>query len=283
MKKLILPVLFLTAAILACTITIPTPTQQVTQPPANPPEPSITPTETVPAEPSGPANNVTCNELSFYLDPTLGSSYSCETLPAITDGPVFYPQHTLVTIQGYPLADKRLDPQIAVFSVPAYAALLPDFVNPAVTTLQTLSAGGHAPVFSGSFSAGLPLLPTLNAAQVFFAHYLVTPFQGGSGIRFLTEYAQFYAPVNNYDMFYAFQGLTADGQWWVSVMLPVNHAMLQADGNNPPAGYTWDQLSAQYDTYITDMIDQLNAQADNTFTPGLASLDALVASITVTP
>lgn len=278
MKKIILPVLLLTLAILACTITIPIPTQQATQPPAENNPPANNPPANNP-----PANNVTCNEVSFYLDPVLGSSYSCETLPAMPEGPVFYPQHTLVTLQGYPLSDKRIDPQIAVFSVSAYAALAPDYINPLVTTLQTLSAGGPAPTFSSSFSTGLPLMPSQNAGQVFFAHYLIAPFLSGNGIRYLTEYAQFYDPVNNYDMFYAFQGLTADGQYWVSVMLPVNHAMLQADGNNPPAGYTQDQFYAQFDTYIVDMINQLNARADNTFTPGLASLDALVASITITP
>ena len=35
MKKLIVPVLLLTAAILACTINIPIPTQQATQPPVD--------------------------------------------------------------------------------------------------------------------------------------------------------------------------------------------------------------------------------------------------------
>ena len=165
----------------------------------------------------------------------------------------------------------------------AYNALLPDFVGPSVTRLQTLSAGGPAPVFAGSFSEGLPLLPALNAGQVFFAHYLTLPFQSGNGIRYLTEYAQAFVPVNNYDVFYSFQGLTSDGQYWISVILPANHASLQANGDDPPSGYTWDTFGAQYETYVTNAVNQLNTQADNTFTPGLVSLDALVDSITITP
>jgi uncharacterized lipoprotein YajG len=37
-------------------------------------------TSTQVAVPPLPVANVTCNELSFYLDPSLGSDYECETV-----------------------------------------------------------------------------------------------------------------------------------------------------------------------------------------------------------
>ncbi|MEO8354588.1 MAG: hypothetical protein ABI621_01610 [Chloroflexota bacterium] len=40
----------------------------------------------------------------------------------------------------------------------------------------------------------------------------VINFQNGRGIRFLTQYAQYPAPINNHELFYHFQGLTNDGK-----------------------------------------------------------------------
>ena len=58
------------------------------------------------------------------------------------------------------------------------------------------------------------------------------PFVSGIGVRFLTEYAQYFVPVNNHDLFYTYQGLTNDGQYWISVILPINHPDLPANADN---------------------------------------------------
>ena len=63
-------------------------------------------------------------------------------------------------------------------------------------------------------------------------------FENGSGVRYLTMYGQGFAPINNHDLFYSFQGLTADGRYWVSVIMPVNHPSLQATYDDPlPADF----------------------------------------------
>jgi hypothetical protein len=185
-------------------------------------------------------------------------------------------------LQGYPLADKFFTPHILVYPVQRYAELLPDFIPGRVSELQTL-IGGQAPDFGGSFGTALPFLPVFNAGQIFFAQYQAVPFVNGSGIRFLTEYAQYTAPVNNHDLFYTFQGLTSDGQYWVSAILPINHSILPADAANPPGGQTWEEFSDNYQTYIVDMVGQLNAQPPDNYLPTLTALDALVSSITVQP
>jgi len=271
MKKIIYPVLALSLAILACSV--PTP---------------VTPTEAPVTEPPAPTENpltanVICNELSLYLDPALASGYVCETIPESPYEMETYPEHTKVTLQGYALSDKFFEPQILVYPVARYTELLPDVIPGRVTELQGLIAGGPAPVFGTSFSDSLPFLPTFNAAQVFFIGYQVVPFQNGGGIRYMTEYAQYAAPVNNTDLFYTYQGLTPDGQYWISAILPINNSILPADAVNPPGGMTWEDFTNGYETYITDTLNQLNAQPPESYTPTLAALDALVSSITVTP
>ena len=72
--------------------------------------------------------------------------------------------------------------------------------------------------------------------KMFHAQYQVFPFGSGGGIRYLTLYAQYYAPINNHDLFYTYQGLTNDGKYWVSAILPINNPILPDNGDNPPGG-----------------------------------------------
>jgi len=227
--------------------------------------------------------NVTCNELSLYLDPALASGYDCQTVPESPYEMEMYPAHTELTLQGYPLADKFFDPHISVYPVAAYTSLMPDLIPGRVTELQYYTGIGSISTYEYDFTVALPFLPQFNAAQAFYAQAVVLPFVSGSGIRFLAEYAQYYVPVNNDDLFYTYQALTTDGQYWISVILPVNLGILPANADNPPGGVTWEEFSNNYGTYINDMVSQLNSQAPEAYLPTLGMLDALAASITITP
>ena len=137
----------------------------------------------------------------------------------------------------------------------------------------------------------LPLLPDYNMTQVFNAQVRFMIFKNGSGVRWLTELAQGSAAVNNRDLFYSFQGLTRDGKYWVSVMLPVNAAYLQETSESvevPPGGLTYPAAGspnqeAQLEEYYRLMLILLNNTPDAGFTPALDCLDVLVNSITISP
>ena len=275
MKRLTIPVLVLALAILACNITPP--------PTAAPPtaEPPVTEPPVITEPPV--VNNVTCHELSLYLDPALATGYDCQTVPESPYEMSMYPEHTELTLLGYPLVDKFFDPHISIYPVAAYNALQPGVVSGTVTDLQALVASGSVPPITTSFGMGLPFLPTFNAAQIFSAQAEVIPFASGDGIRFLTEYAQYTAAVNNHDLFYTYQGVTSDGQYWVTVILPITHPILPVNSDNPPGGMSWEDFSNNYEPYITDMVNQLNAQPDDSYFPTLTLMDALAASITITP
>ncbi len=280
MKRIIYPILALSAAVLACSLPVPaTPTQL---PPDVTDSPVVTEPPMVTEQPIGTdfpitVTNVTCFELSLYLDPVLASGYDCQPVPESAMEFDVFPAHTEITLQGYPLAGKFFLPHISVYPVGRYTELLPDHIPARVTALQDLIGGALAD------DSSLPFLPVFNAAQVFHAQYQALSFVGGGGIRFLTEYAQYTAPVNNQDLFYTYQGLTDDGLYWISAILPVNHPMLPSDALNPPGGVSWEDFSNNYGPYISDMINQLNTQPASSFFPNLAALDALVSSITITP
>ncbi len=287
MKRLVYFLIIMSILMFACNISLPSTPPVVTTPTIVSAPTGVSPTladTPIPAATVPPiTTNVTCNNLSFYLDPALASGFNCETVPENTQGMEVNPQYTDLTLQGYILSDKFFPAHIAVYPVQDFTNILPDFIPSRVTDLQTLIGGGPAPVFTTSFSTSLPFLPVFNAAQVFFARYQSIPFVSGSGIRFLTEFAQYSAPVNNYDLFYTYQGLTYDGQYWVSAILPINNPILPVNADSVLSGANQDEFNANFESYITDMVIQLNSQTPESYGPTLTALDALVSSITIQP
>jgi len=194
----------------------------------------------------------------------------------------YYPEHRKITFSGYPLSGKFFEPMIRVYPAAEFAAMN-SVISDRVIALQSLLVNMPAQ------PDDLPFLPLFNAAQVFHAQVGYFPFQNGSGVRFLTEYAQYYAPVNNYDLFYTYQGLTADGKYWISAIFPVNLAYLQETWNSTEvpmdgvAAPAWDSpnLEADMQAYYTTMIDRLNTTPGESFTPTIGCLDKFLQSLSV--
>jgi hypothetical protein len=225
--------------------------------------------------------NVTCNQVSFSLPTALGSGYDCQTVPdnqSVDQGYIaIHPEYTLVTLKNYPWSDSTIKPEIYVYPVKQYGELLPDLIPALVADLKSLISGGNAG------AKELPLLPVFNSAQMFSSQFAVASFKNGKGIRFLTQYAQGIVPVNSQELFYTFQGLSADGQTWISAILPVSNPILPRDAKNPPNGQSMEEFARNYLAYKSDIVAKLNEQPAGSFTPDLAVLDELVKSISVKP
>ncbi|MGD0877580.1 MAG: hypothetical protein ABSA01_05465 [Anaerolineales bacterium] len=248
------------------------------------PAPTEPATATVPPPASDtpfPMTNTTCNEMSLFLDPALASRFNCQSVAEAADTslPPFAinPKYTEITLQGYSLATRMMTPHIDVFPVERYEQLLPDTLPTFVTDLQSLINGTEPG------TKDLALLPIQNAGQLLHVQYQVFPFASGKGTRFLTEYAQFFDPINNFDMFYTFQGLTSDEKYWISAILPISNPILPADGKNPPDDQSWDVFGNAFPKYIYDITTQLNSQAPENFSPSIPMLDTLIASIRIQP
>lgn len=252
--------------LLACSQT-PSPTTTL-----NPPATSI-PLAT--AEPT--AIPVSDEALELSLDTgRVATGFLGETVEAKSAGEStpyweIMPEYTRVNLQDYPISDHLMQPQIFIYPVEALKK-----VNE--------SAGDNVVLLQSQLQlrediSALPFLPLLNARQVIHAQTKYFDFKNGQGLRYLTWYSQGVVPVNNYELIYTYQGLTSDGNFYVAAVLPVNHPSLPADGtitsNEPP------EFNSDYDTYLTNVVTNLDQQAASTFFPDITQLDAMMSSLEI--
>ncbi len=228
---------------------------------------------------------ITVNNISFVIPTGIGNGAQAEFIEAVPpsdDMPWWEigPAYNKYLIQGYALSGTFHKPAIFVYPVDEYIKINQD-VGPHIEELKTIINSTGQPM-----PENLPFLPVFNAGQVFHSNEQVIKFQNGTGVRFLTQYAQAPYPVNNESLFYTFQGLTSDGAYYVSAILPINAAFLSADGNPetplPADGVPFDWNNFENLSQHFDLVKQkLNATDPNAFTPSLSNLDALIQSITI--
>ena len=284
---------------LACSLTAPKPTPEpataaptdtatpgaptATAEPATPVPPTTVPTvpeATIAASAtSEPATTVAFAWFSVGLPSGVadgGQSVVVAKVAPSDDAPPWAvsPQHEEVKLTGYALSGTFHEAQINVYPVEDYITLEPMIEARAATLQQIIEGRSTNP-------GDVPILPLWNAAQVFLAKPAYEEFQGGSGIRYLTQYGQALMPINNHDLFYSFQGLTSDGKYWISAILPVRHPNLQDTYDNPlPADLS--AFTDNFEQYAAQTRADLDAQPDDSFTPSLADLDAMMRSIVIT-
>lgn len=225
------------------------------------------------------------NNISFVIPTVIGSGAQAEFIDAVppsNDMPWWEigPAYNRYLIQNYPLAGTFHEPRIFVYPVSEYVQMVPD-VGGIVDELKTIINSPNAPI-----PENLPFLPAFNAAQTFHSNEQVIQFQNGTGLRFLTQYAQAPYPVNNNSLFYTFQGITSDGAFYVSAILPINAAFLSADGNPetplPADGIPFDWENFENTPQHFELAKQkLNTTDPNAFSPSLTSLDTLIQSIKI--
>ena len=220
-----------------------------------------------------PATN---NSLNFSLDTgSLATGFQTETVTAVSasDAPYWevLPEYTRVTLEGYPISNHLMQPQLFIYPVEELRTVN-EGAGMIVDSLQTL-------IQSPQEITPMPFLPLFNAAQVMHAHVQYLDFKNGQGLRYLTEFDQGILPINNYELIYTYQGLTSDGKYYVAAVLPVTHPSLPADGtvtgNEPP------EFTSDFPAYLANVVNTLNPQAANTFTPDLTQLDAMMSSLEV--
>jgi len=196
------------------------------------------------------------------------------------------PGHLQIMLDDYYVLQGKLQqPQIYVYPAQTYAELVP----PAFESLHRLNNILGDPDVPSSIEQ-LPAVPFFNAQQIFASNIQVISFQNGKGVRFLTEYAQYAAPVNNHELFYHFQGVTRDGAYYIIAILPVTVPVLaetsDAGAALPPGAIAYplaEGTNADMQGYYTAVTDLLNGTSLESFTPTISQLDTLIQSMRVTP
>jgi hypothetical protein len=231
---------------------------------------------------------ISYQNVSFILPTGLATNALAGRVPAVTgtqDGPGWdlAPEHIKFQLENYALYNTFHEPSILIIPAQEYAALN-EGASRSITRLQAILSGAATLT-----PENLPTVPYFNAGQVFAAQIQIVQFQNGSGVRFLTEYAQYYATANNKDLFYQFQGLTSDGKYYIIALLPASHPLLAMDENPEtaiPAGGIpfpgFDDENA-LNAYYPSVVNLLNSTAPERFNPALGTLDALIQSINIAP
>jgi hypothetical protein len=220
--------------------------------------------------------------ISFFYDPALAGSVQANTLlatePVSDSQPPFTVNPTTYQFlfQGYLLKGTFHQAEIDIYPVNEYERLNKENINPIIASLQKLLS--DRPQTS---SGDLPFLPIWNAAQAFHAQLKYLQFQNGEGIRYITEYGQDVAPMNNNSVFYTFQGFTSDGNYYISAIFPINHPNLPANYDEGMQGKDYEEFAKNYMSYITDIQKQLDDQKEDSFNPQLSHLDALIQTLKV--
>ena len=185
------------------------------------------------------------------------------------------PENYRFDLQGYPLPQPWIAPQILIYPIQDYAA-----VNaPAGQIAAALDS--ELRVVEVSLNSQ-PFLPMWNAGQVFYARPQVLNFQTGKGIRYLTCFAQGFVPIDTSCLFYTYQGMTSDGKYYVSAILPVDLPALHSiDAENKWKAALAD--TSKYQQYVNEMSQLLASASAADFKPDLNNLDNLVKSLSVNP
>jgi hypothetical protein len=159
-------------------------------------------------------------------------------------------------------------PQIFIYPAQEFSTMS-ELAKGKIETLQALmEARPPAP------ENEIPLLPLINAAQVFHAQVQYLDFENGSGVRFITHYSQeVVGRLTNKNIFYTFQGLTQDGKYYVAAFFPIAASGL----SDEVVQEDWEAAQA----HLAEDIQHLDSLSSQEFEPDLDILDSLIESLIV--
>jgi hypothetical protein len=216
----------------------------------------------------------------FNYDPSLASSTVVESRPAVlpsSNGPYWQtvPDRTQITLNDYPISESSFKPQIFIYPVDQYRqeSETAGKVIDALQNLLKVKLSGPESTPVPGLKKQLPFLPLLDEQQMMQAQIRFFNFKNGQGVRYLTQFSQGFNPINNHDLVYSFQGLTEDGKYYLSAILPINASNLPSGASPIPGD--------NYDSYIAGIIQQLDSQQITDFNPVLSYLDDLMASFEI--
>jgi len=242
--------------------------------------PSQSASTAIPSQTSGMP--VSFENVSFVIPSGLASGANPEKMVSVDTNSgapwEIAPTHLRFTLTGYQLQGKFHEPAIYVYPADEYAKMNTNAAAQ-IESLKRIRTG--APILKET----MPRVPWFNAELVIAANVKVIPFQNGRGVRTLTEYAQYLAPINNHELIYQFQGLTDDDKYYFFAILPITAPILaedeKPDAPVPPGGVPIPADTGPNDVYYVAVTQKLNGLSPENYAPSLNALDALIQSILI--
>ena len=255
---------------------------------------SLANTSTLQTPPTLSAATETPSGIPFFASPIrliipsgLAISASTDMIDVVTDqtGTSWdvAPAHLQITLHSYLLESSFHVPQIFVYPAQDYAVVNQKAAE-SIKRLKGILASPNAQYTDDV----LPYIPFINAGQVFAAQEKILQFNGGSGLRIVTQYASDVSPINNGGLFYHFEGLTNDGKYYIVAILPTNLPFLPVDNNPnspvPSGGIAFPHNNASgsdFENYFKQVTNRITSTASDQFNPPMNALDALIQSISI--
>ncbi len=249
-------------------------------------------TLSLPVQAQDVTRTVSLDGLGFSFDRVLGTSVNISQVPGQSpatqqiDAP--QPPHLAFTLYPRRAEDKRIPRPFDAPGVVRFyriADLAPyDLQAQQLAHLKTLLSERPDPATLMTIGADggvdpLPFVTDFAAAQAIVARvgYVDTPEL--AGVSYLTVFRQDVYPFTGGDFWYTFQGLSANGTWYVSADFVITASMFPSkisikDGNRISSS------AKRWAAYLRTSLGTLNGAEPSAFTPPLTSIDALVRSIT---
>jgi hypothetical protein len=236
---------------------------------------------------TGTKRQVSYQGVSFTYDTSLAAQLFPRTLPVRVAEPneslwSAHPELILFDFTGSGLG-LDLNPLILIFPVrESYSSLDPD--DPADpwgikgSTLPTLIAQ-KPDLHSPNIQRTLPYLPPINAAVIPIAKMSYLNFRNGSGIRYIAHITQEPSLPSKGLTVYTFQGLTADGKYYVAAKFP-------AFPSTPPPTPTPDisrDFGEDHQSRLQFVREQFDRIDNSAYNPDLNKLDEMIQSLRVEP
>lgn len=262
------------------------------------PEPGVIVVE--PADPTAPTDGTTTDEPvsgdtsatvpSAAVDITgLPATATVEVVPATPyDGsdptsPTGLPQHIRILFAPAEAADGDAVPVMYIIPAADYAALWEAAGDAGVSgTLAGLRALAREQIEPFP-EAGIPALPVEQVGNGFndlAVQGQYVDLEHLYGLRFVGRYAQESTPVTNEGLTYVFQGFTADDEYFISFFYPVSTGALADTLDSLPSTES-ELFAADVASYFSERATTLNGLSTSDWSPDLALLDTVVASLEI--
>jgi hypothetical protein len=123
------------------------------------------------------------------------------------------------------------------------------------------------------------LLPDRIAPVLFQDVFRPIDFQNGRGVSYFAHYSYAADPIIS--LIYTYTGLTSDGLYYVTLQRTVTTDLLPDLDTDDYKQADWEKFYETFDAYRAQIADNLRTASPDDFTPSLAPLDALIATISI--
>jgi hypothetical protein len=280
MRLSLLLALFMTACSSAVPeLSSPSDIAVVTQVPSE--APPLLPSATAVPSPTAPAlafGIASFRGVRFQYDLSFVSAVRGEIIPASQGSTpdLDIPEHIGFIFDNIAVSRQfnPLEPQLLIFPIDDFREISSRRAEMTLEGLTELLKERPLPL-----ATELTLMPPPVGKPTLQVHAKYLQFANGEGVRFLTSYSEDIGPVTNETIFYTFQGISTDREYYVSLFFPIETPQLPDTFEDSAAAADYRSFVANYDNYLAETVEQLEKNPAASFQPKIGMLDKMIESI----